>query len=91
MKFIVEGGKPKFVKGEAGIPKIIKQEADGSYQIHDQVIHFRDGTKRYAPRIKYIWENEMTHLVSEDGTEYIINKSNLNFIERRLKFENDKL
>lgn len=74
-----------------GIPKVIKQEPDGSYMIHDQVIHFVGGIKRYAPRIKYIWENEMTHLLAEDGTEYIINKANLLFIERKIKFENDKL
>jgi len=76
---------------DIGIPRIINQKKDGSYMVHDQVLHFKDGTKRYAPRIKYIWENEMTHLLSEDGTEYIIVKANLNFIERRLKFENDKL
>lgn len=81
----------KFMEENPSIPKPIKQLKDGSYMTHDQVLHFKDGTKRYVQKVKYIWENEMTHLVCEDGTEFIINKSNLNFIERRLKFENDKL
>jgi len=73
------------------LPKTIRQKKDGSYQVHDQVIHFVGGQKRYIPRVKYIWENEMLHLVCEDGTEFIINKENVLFVERRLEFENDKL
>ncbi len=73
------------------IEKPIKQEKDGTYQLHDQVVHFRDGCKRYIHNVKYIWENEMTHLVTEDGTEYILNKDNVNFIERRIKLGNDQL
>lgn len=70
---------------------VIKQEKDGSYQVHDQIIHFTSGLKRYIPKVKYIWENEMTHLVTEDGREYIINKNNVAFIERALKLETDNL
>ena len=79
----------KFV--EDSIPKIIRQKDDGSYQVHDQIIHFIDGHKRYIPQVKYIWENEMLHLVTENGSEFIVNKSNVLFVERRLKFESDKL
>ena len=81
----------KFAEKGGSLPKPIKQEDDGTVQIHDQVIHFKGGVKRYVQRVKYIWENEMIHLVTEDGTEYIINKDNVLFVERRLKFENDKL
>jgi hypothetical protein len=87
MKFAEE--TPKHV--EDSLPKSIRQKEDGSYDVHDQVLHFIDGTKRYIPRVKYMWENEMSHLVTENGTEFIVNKRNLLFIERRMKFENDKL
>lgn len=76
---------------EDSLPKTIRQKEDGSYQEHDQVIHFVDGNKRYIPQVKYIWENEMLHLVTKNGTEYIVNKNNVLFVERRLKFENDDL
>ncbi len=36
------------------IVKPIKQEKDGTYQLHDQVVHFRDGCKRYIHNVKYI-------------------------------------
>lgn len=81
----IEGEDPRDIK------KPIKQEADGSYQLHDQVLHFKGGIKRYIHNVKYIWENEMTHLVTEDGMEYVINKENLLFIERRIKLGNDQL
>lgn len=92
MKLLLNDGKPRFEKDKkTGIPKTIKQEKDGSYQVHDQVIHFIHGTKRYIPKVKYIWENEMLHLVCEDGMEFIINKDNVLFVERRMQFQNDKL
>jgi hypothetical protein len=68
---------------------IIKQEKDGSYQVHDQIIHFTSGLKRYIPNVKYMWENEMTHLVTTEGREYIINKHNIAFVERAIHIETD--
>jgi hypothetical protein len=32
--------------------------------------------------VQFIWENEMTHIVDYLGVEYIINKSNVLFVER---------
>ena len=73
------------------LPKIIKRQKDGSYTIHDQIIHFVDGHKRYIKGVKYIWENEMLHLITENEIEFIINKANVLFVQRRLNFENDEL
>uniref|UniRef100_A0A6M3IGB5 Uncharacterized protein n=1 Tax=viral metagenome TaxID=1070528 RepID=A0A6M3IGB5_9ZZZZ len=71
------------------LPKIISRQEDGSYTVHDQVIHFVDGHKRYIKGVKYIWENEMLHLVTENENEFIINKDNVLFVQRRLEFKND--
>jgi hypothetical protein len=49
---------------------------------HDQIIHFINGSKRYIQGVLYIWENEMTHIVDYLGVEYIVNKSNVLFVER---------
>ena len=73
------------------LPKIIQRQKDGSYTIHDQIIHFVDGHKRYIKGVKWIWENEMLHLITENNNEFIINKDNVLFVQRRLKFENDDL
>ena len=73
------------------LPKIIKRQKDGSYTIHDQIIHFVDGHKRYIKGVKYIWENEMLHIITENEIEFIINKANVLFVQRRLNFENDEL
>jgi hypothetical protein len=88
MSFLIQRNK---IESDLSKIKTVKQEKDGSYQLHDQVIHFKGGTKRYIPHVKYIWENEMLHLVTSEGYEFIINKDNVLFVERRLKFENDKL
>ncbi len=75
----------------SALPKIIQRLQDGSYTPHDQIIHFEGGVKRYIARVKYIWENEMTHLVTENDIEFIINKDKVLFIQRRLDFKNDPL
>jgi len=71
------------------LPKIIKSQEDGSYTVHDQIIHFVDGSKRYVEGVQWIWENEMLHLLTTNGTEFIINKDNVLFVQRRLEFKND--
>lgn len=73
------------------LPKIITRQEDGSYTVHDQIIHFIDGHKRYVKGVKYIWENEMLHLITENGNEFIINKANVLYVQRRLDFKNDPL
>ena len=71
------------------LPKIIEGQEDGSYTVHDQIIHFVDGSKRYVEGVQWIWENEMLHLLTINGTEFIINKDNVLFVQRRLEFKND--
>ena len=77
------------MKDKNCLPKIIKRCEDGSYTIHDQIIHFEGGTKRYVKGVKWIWENEMIHLVTDNEIEFIINKNKVLFIQRRLDFKND--
>lgn len=73
------------------LPKIIKRQKDGSYTIHDQIIHFIDGHKRYIKGVKWVWENEMLHLITENDNEFIINKTNVLFVQRHIGFKNDDL
>lgn len=73
------------------LPKIIERQKDGSYTPHDQIIHFRDGTKRTIKGVVWIWENEAVHLITENNNEFIIYKENLLFIKRRVEYENDDL
>jgi hypothetical protein len=49
---------------------------------HDQIIHFINGSKRLIQGVQFVWENEMTHIVDYLGVEYIVNKSNVLFVER---------
>jgi len=49
---------------------------------HRQIIHFVEGTKRTIENVVYIYENEMTHILTEGGTEWIINKKNVLCVER---------
>jgi hypothetical protein len=49
--------------------------------VNNQIIHFSDGQKRTISNVKKIWENEMTHIVDGEGTEWIINKDNVNVVE----------
>jgi hypothetical protein len=75
----------------SSLPKIISRKKDGSYTVHDQIIHFVDGHKRYIKGVKWVWENEMLHLVTENNNEFIINKDKVLFVQRRLEFDNDQL
>lgn len=78
-------------KSKSELPKIISRQEDGSYTVHDQIIHFIDGHKRYIKGVKWVWENEMLHLITENENEFIINKDNVLFVQRRLDFKNDPL
>lgn len=49
---------------------------------HRQIIHFVEGTKRTIENVVYIWENEMTHILVDNGTEWIINKDNVLCVEK---------
>jgi hypothetical protein len=48
---------------------------------HNQIIHFKDGLKRFIPNVVKVWENEMTHIQTDKGIEWIINKTNVNCVE----------
>ena len=50
-------------------------------EIFNQVIHFIGGYKRTIYNVEFVWENEMTHLVTADGIEWIINKQNVLCVE----------
>ena len=50
--------------------------------IHDQILHFINGDKRLIQGVKFVWENQMIHIVDYLGIEYIVNKDNLLFTER---------
>ncbi len=66
--------------------KIIKRQPDGSYTVHDQIIHFVGGVKVTIKGAKWIWENEMLHIVTADKIEHIINKQNVLFVQRRVEY-----
>ena len=61
---------------------ISKQMRCNGHGTHHQIIHFVGGIKRQIQNVKYVWENEMTHIVDTDGVEYIINKNNVLFVEK---------
>jgi hypothetical protein len=50
-----------------------------------QIIHFIGGIKRTIPDVVYVWENEMTHILTLEGTEWIINKNNVLCVEKPKK------
>lgn len=58
------------------------RKCNGNDCMHDQIIHFINGEKRLIQGVKYVWENEMIHIVDYLGVEYIINKPNVLFVER---------
>ena len=56
-------------------------------ELHDQIIHFIGGYKRSIFNVAYIWENEMTHVVTEAGVEWLINKDNVLCVEKIRKLD----
>lgn len=44
---------------------------------HRQIIFFINGEKRTIDNVIKVWENEMVHIVTIDGAEWIINKKNV--------------
>jgi hypothetical protein len=73
------------------LPKIIKRLQDGSYTPHTQIVFFKDGTTRTIMDVRYIWQNQMTHLITGNGIEFIINPLNVNYIQRYLDYKNSDL
>lgn len=58
-------------------------------ELHHQIVHFVGGIKRTIPNVKYIWENEMTHVIDSDGIEWVINKNNVLMVEK-VRAEDDR-
>ena len=56
---------------------------------HTQIIHFTTGIKRTIRDVQAVWENEMTHIIDGEGTEWVVNKSNVICVEI-IKEENVK-
>ena len=48
---------------------------------HNQIIHFIDGNKRTLLKVIKVWQNTWTHVLLENGTEWIINPENVLAIE----------
>lgn len=46
-----------------------------------QIIHFVGGYKRTIYNIVKVYENEMTHILTVEGIEWIINKNNVLAVE----------
>ena len=46
-----------------------------------QVIHFIGGIKRTIKDVELVWENEMCHVKTSLGVEWVINKSNVLAVE----------
>lgn len=46
-----------------------------------QIIHFVGGIKRTIPNVIKVYENEMTHILTVEGIEWIINKNNVLAVE----------
>jgi hypothetical protein len=48
---------------------------------HNQIIHFKDGNKRFLKDVIKVWQNTWTHILLENGVEWIINPDNVLAIE----------
>lgn len=48
---------------------------------HNQIIHFRGGLKRTLNGVVKVWQNTWTHVLLENGTEWIVNPDNVLAIE----------
>lgn len=48
---------------------------------HNQIIHFKDGNKRTLMNVVKVWENTFTHVLLDDGREWIINRDNVLAVE----------
>ena len=56
---------------------------------HTQIVHFIGGYKRTIFNVKYVWENEMVHIIDGKGIEWVINKDNVLCIEK-ISVDKDK-
>lgn len=54
---------------------------------HNQIIHFRGGLKRTLNNVVKVWQNTWTHVLLEDGREWIINPDSVLAIEIQWKKE----
>ena len=50
-------------------------------KLHNQIIHFVDGHKRTLLNVVKVWQNTWTHVLLENGVEWIINPDNVLAIE----------
>lgn len=48
---------------------------------HNQIIHFKGGIKRTLFNVVKLWQNTWTHILMEDGREFIVNPDNVLMIE----------
>lgn len=50
--------------------------------MHTQILHFVGGQKKTIINIIKVYENEMCHILTADGIEWIVNKNNLLLVEK---------
>lgn len=50
--------------------------------MHTQILHFKGGIKRTIENVIKVYENEMCHILTLEGIEWIVNKNNLLMVER---------
>lgn len=48
---------------------------------HNQIIHFKDGYKRTIMNVVKVWQQGWTHIVQENGVEWIVNDDNVDCVE----------
>lgn len=48
---------------------------------HTQIIHFVEGHKRTLHNVVEVWQNTWTHILLQNGVEWIINPDNVLAIE----------
>lgn len=68
-----------------GLPKIIKREGKKRYTPHDQILFFEGGVQRYVNNVVQIWQNKWTHLITEDGQEFVVNPDKVLYVQRYIK------
>lgn len=48
---------------------------------HNQIIHFTGGHKRTLIKVVKVWQNTWTHILLENGVEWVVNPDNVLAIE----------
>lgn len=69
--------KINFLMTPDKIRKLIKEDQIKEYTLHTQILHFDTGYKRTIKEVICVWENEMVHILTVKGVEWVINKKRI--------------